>query len=278
MKKILYIYMFSFATILSAQELNIKIKFHPSISVNESKNIDIEVNFVVKDEIVAQRNVTRYPTSVIQTLDNPNNDDVYIKLKVVSPDGWTVIRNPIKYNRNDRKITLRRVNDAYFALKNEANEHFTTGAYTDAVSYYNYILDNEIFSSENQKFEILRSKANALEKKGAYNEAIQTYIAIREEVDLSEIGGSRKQVYVNELFNSILKAGNYTKLQSPALDFPESIQSEGIVNPTNWQNFSEVFDQIYPNTIQLSPTGEHVTKVQDIQNQFMIIGNTLGTF
>ena len=261
----------------NAQDLNFRVKFHPGITRAEAQNIDIKVSVIINDEIVAERHLNSYPPTLIQPVNNPNNEQIFLKVQVLSPKGWAVTKNPVKYNPYNRKITVRRINDIYYTLKHKADEKTNNGNYTNAITNYETILANKIYSSENQHFEILRNKANALSKSGNYQEALETYLEVSKTVDLKIIGNKRKKVFIKELFNTLLKLGNYNRLKYPSKDFPKVIESEKYFSIRTWNSFLEIFNTIYPEIID-QETIQNNYNLRTLKKQFKVIGNRLGVF
>ncbi|WP_452226819.1 hypothetical protein [Lacinutrix cladophorae] len=258
--------------------LNVRVIFHPGIEQSEAENIDIIINILVDSQKISEANILSNASSIIQSIPNPNNQEIFFEVNILSPDGWAVVENPIKYNTFNRTIKLRKLNDAYFKLKQKAEKSKEANSDSIALETYDYILDNNLYSTENQKFETVRSKADLQFQMKSYKDAIKDYIEISNEIDLTEIGNKRKAAYINGFFNSILKAGNYNNLNSPKDDFPDIIKQNSEIDIKTWTIFSQTFDKIYPNTIELNNDTLLLATDNTINNQFNLIGKKLKAF
>jgi hypothetical protein len=256
-------------------DLSLKLVFCPGIQEVESQRIDILIDVLdANGKKIDDVQVNSYPPIISRLIDNPTNEDVYFKIRILSPNGWAVIQNPTKYNKHNRRITLRRIDDIYFKQKKMAEN---SNSISLAIETYDNMLKNKFYTTESQKFEILKNMADLQIQSKEYQNAIAEYIRISNEIDMTKIGENRKKAYLNSFFNTILKAGDYNNLHYPKNDFATVIKKDSTVTIDSWTIFSKTFDKLYPNTIKLSDDVEALA-IDKIDDQFKQIGKKLKTF
>ncbi|GGG12130.1 hypothetical protein GCM10011344_11000 [Dokdonia pacifica] len=279
-KKILlsiYLCLFSFSIIVS-QNTNVKLRlsFRPGISASDAENIDIIISIIVGEEVISE-SFNRYPGFINRAVPNPQNERVFVEIDVLEPSEWTVKKKRIPYDRGNGTIQLRRRTDVYISRRDEAVKYKNRKQYSRAIEVYDEMLENKFYASESHKFEILRNKADVLNKYEKYEDAMQTYASIKDEVNLFEISDKKQKVLVNELYNTILKVGGYSKLKLPEEEFPTLIGSDTGIDLASWEAVTELYNNVYTNKV--SPiTNTAVIDGELIKSQFGIIGDTFNTF
>jgi len=244
-----------------SQSTNVKLRlsFRPGISEAEAANIDIIIDIVVGDEVISE-SFNRYPGFINRSIPNPDNEKIYVEVDVLAPSEWTVKNKRSPYDRGNGNIQLR-----------------TRKQYSKAIQIYDDMLENKSYASESHKFEILRNKADAQYKLKKYDDAMHTYVSVKDLVNLSEISNKKQKVLVNELYNTILKVGGYSKLKLPEEEFPALIGNNSAIDIASWEAVTELYNNVYTNKVNLTPTTAMIND-ELIKSQFGIIGDTFNTF
>ena len=227
-------------------EINVKLYFRPGPPINLKENIDIKISILVDENVVSDADISSFPASIIQPIPNPDNKEIFFKVDINKPNDWVVLSDKIKYNVLNPKIIFRRINDAYITLMQRAR----------SIKDFENIYSNKIFSSEDQKLEILRRKSSLHIINKSYEKALDNYVKILNEVDLEKVKKERNILYLKEFFDCLLLNGNYNNLNYPIKDFPLLISENRIGSGFNWKDFVELFKSVYPD-VQLNIPGQN---------------------
>jgi|GEM_PF-3548686 len=278
MKKNIFNYLFCLICIATQAQTNldINLNFHPGISSQEAREIDIEIEILLDDETVSTVNMNSFPASFAKTLSNPQNKNIYFNVNVLAPKNWAVKKNPIKYSGYNNQITLRKLDNIYIQYRDQANNSLNK---LSRIAIYDKLISDTLYSTDNQKLEIYRNKAAVFDSLGKKGESLETYLSIAKQVDSMVISDSKKRVLSNELFNALLKAGNYNNLKQPKVDFPKNLLlDKNEVDVSNWKVFVELYNELYPNPIFESTSDQLKSQPVLIEKQFSIIGSKYNTF
>ncbi|MEP3836925.1 MAG: hypothetical protein ABJM36_04730 [Algibacter sp.] len=251
MKKFLLIFLVIFIQYTFGQDtkLNVRINFDTGIKTKDLDNLNLEINIYLEDLQISNANITNYPATLIQPVSNPENKDIFFEIDVIGPVGWVTMKNPVKYNKYNPKITLKRVNDAYAIKKKTAIDQEDANSWSKAIESYDYMLLNRMYGTDLHKFEILRGKARNQMHLRLYHAALNSYASILKNVKLDNIKNYWKKVYLDEFYNCILKVGNYNHIKLSQEEIEDLISDQGIVELDHWKSLINLFISVNPNII-----------------------------
>lgn len=190
---------------ISQQTIDVYFWYYPGLQDYEKQEIDIEIDLIIDGNIVGSESINAHPTKLYTSVQNNDNKPIYLDVRISSPEGWGLRSNPVRYSR---KIKLKRYDDLYFDLKRDSENYVDTKNYSYAKRIYNRMLDEEIYTTENQRLEILRGLAKIHKLTGDLLEFFNANKFIAEHIEWNSINDSngRKTVFLKEYWDSILAA------------------------------------------------------------------------
>ena len=250
-------------------QLTLRVK--GGITQEQLKDIDIALDVYAANVIVHRDRFNSYPSTITQTISNPNNEKISFEVEVYGPKGYRTEHNPIIYFSGSPYLFLRKVDDIYFSRKEKSEKLRESNNWDAAIKNYDYLLKEDMFTSPDQRFEINREKAKTYFEAGDQAEGLKSYVELYEDRfnTIDSLPTAKKKLFLKEYFDSVLKTGNYNQLEYPKYDFPDVIKKEEAFPMQRWDNIVSLYKDIY---------GADELTSKDLETQFMVIGKKLGIF